>query len=663
MKIAFTHNLKLADTEEQAEFDSPETIAALAGALRNLGHNVHLVEVSGLASRLVARLEALRPDLVFNTAEGSHGRYREAFFPALFEQLRIPFTGSGAYVCALTLDKQASKMLVADRGVSTPRWTFHDGVTPWDPPEFRYPVIVKPNFEGSSKGITERSVVTSREELDALVEEMIERYPSGLLCEEFIEGIDVTVPYLQTVGVLTPASYSFAPEAIAGRRWILYDYELKNQTADAVSVRVPAEIPDTVAAEVRAQAEQVVKVLGLLDVARVDFRVTPDGSVYFIEVNALPSMEPGASLYESAAAQGFETVESVLEQVMASAIQRQQIRVRDRDGSPIRVGLTFNLKRVDPRTGSDVDAEYDSPATVAAIRGALEALGHDVVDLEATPELLTLLPAAQVDVVFNIAEGLHGRNREAQVPAVLELLGIPYTGSDPATLAITLDKALAKRLVREAGLATPRSVLVSSVDAIDALDLRFPVIAKPNAEGSSKGVTAASVCVDRDALRARVAEMTQQYRQVALVEEFLPGREFTLGVLGEHEPRALPPLEIVFDADAGDHPVYTFGHKIETEGGAHFVVPAAVDPALGGALANMAVEVFRTLGCRDVARIDLRLDADGQPNFIECNPLPGLTPGFSDLCQIATAAGIDYTSLVAEILAPALRRRAVQESE
>ena len=125
----------------------------------------------------------------------------------------------------------------------------------------------------------------------------------------------------------------------------------------------------------------------------------------------------------------------------------------------------------------------------------------------------------------------------------------------------------------------------------------------------------------------------------------------------------MPPLEIVFDADAGDHPVYTFGHKIETEGGAHFVVPAAVDPALGGALANMAVEVFRTLGCRDVARIDLRLDADGQPNFIECNPLPGLTPGFSDLCQIATAAGIDYTSLVAEILAPALRRRAVQESE
>lgn len=658
MKIAFTHNLKLADTEEQAEFDTPDTIAALSGALRELGHSVHLVEVSGLASRLAARLEALRPDLVFNTAEGSHGRYREAFYPALFEQLRLPFTGSGAYVCALTLDKQASKLLVAGRGVPTPNWHFHDGSVPWEPPEFRYPVIVKPNFEGSSKGITERSVVASRDELDALVAEMLPRYPSGLLCEEFIEGVDVTVPYLEGIGVLTPASYSFAPEAIAGRRWVLYDYELKNTASDSVSVDVPAKVPADVAERVRQHAQQVVRVLGIADVARVDFRVTDDGEVYFIEVNALPSLEPGASLYESAAEEGLSSIRDVLGQIVASACRRQEIAVRE-PGTPLRVGLAFNLKRVDPRSGSDVDAEYDSPATVAAIREALEQLGHEVVEIEATPDLLSVLPVAELDVVFNIAEGLRGRNREAQVPAILELLDIPYTGSDPATLAITLDKGLAKRLVREAGLATPRARLLATVADVDQFDLKFPVIAKPNAEGSSKGVTSASVCADIESLRRRIDEMTTQYGQVALVEEFLPGREFTVGVLGEHEPRALPPMEIVFDESAGAHPVYTFGHKIETESGVHYEVPASVEAELGRALATLAIEVFNTLGCRDVARIDLRLDADGVPHFIECNPLPGLTPGWSDLCQIATAAGMDYTSLIAEILAPALRRRRV----
>lgn len=659
MKIAFTHNLKVADTEEQAEFDSPETVAALADTLRALGHEVHLVEVSGRASRLVARLEALQPDLVFNTAEGAHGRYREAFYPALFEQLRIPFTGSGAYVCALTLDKQASKLLVSQRGIPTPKWFFYDGSMPWSPPEFRYPVIVKPNFEGSSKGITERSVVTTRDELDALVEEMLPRYSSGLLCEEFIVGVDVTVPYLETAGVLTPASYEFEASAVAGRRWVLYDYTLKNHHSDAVTVRVPAAVPEAVSTRVRDLAAQTVAVLGLRDVARVDFRVTDAGEIFFIEVNALPSLEPGASLYESAAAEGLLSVEQVLAEIIASAARRQSIDAARERPDRIRVGLTYNLKRVDPKSGSDVDAEYDSPSTVAAIHAALEALGHDVVDLEATPELLSLLPPSEVDVVFNIAEGLRGRNREAQIPAVLELLDIPYTGSDPATLAITLDKGLAKRLVREAGMLTPRARLVASVDALDDFDLTFPVIAKPNAEGSSKGVTQASVCADVAELRERVADMTQRYGQVVLVEEFLPGREFTIAVLGEFHPRTLPPMEIIFDSTM-TNPVYTFGHKIETEMGVRYETPAQVSSELGAALAKLAIGVFETLGCRDVARIDARLDAQGRPQFIECNPLPGLTPGWSDLCLIASAAGIDYTSLIGEILAPALRRLQAQ---
>lgn len=658
MKIAFTHNLQVEKTEEQAEFDTPETINRLADAMRRLGHEVHLVDVTGPASRLVARLESLKPDLVFNTAEGSHGRYREAFYPALFEQLRLPFTGSDAYTCAITLDKQASKLMLASRGVQTPKWAFvSNEEDSWAEAGLRFPIIVKPNFEGSSKGITQASIVEDETALAALVEELLPRYESGLLLEEFIEGRDVTVPYLESYGVLPPASYRFDT---SDRRWDIYDYELKNEKSDSVSVETPADVTDAVRQKLESTTQEVVNALGIRDLARVDFRLTEYDEIFFIEVNALPSLEPGASLYESAKLVGIETVEDALDRVIQSAIERQGIEPRETPET-LSVGLAYNLKRVDPRSGSDVDAEFDSPATISAIRQALEANGHDVIELEATPDLLHVLPATDVDVVFNIAEGLRGRNRESQVPAILELLDIEYTGSDPATLSITLDKGLAKRLVREAGLATPKSALVRVPDDVGALDLRYPLIIKPNAEGSSKGVTSASVCKSPEELRERVAEMTRHYQQALLVEEFLTGREFTIAVLGDLEPRALPPMEIVFSDEAGELPVYTFGHKIETEKGVRYEAPAQVDSALAKALSDHALRVFDTLGCRDVARIDVRLDADGVPNFIECNPLPGLTPDWSDICQIATAAGIDYTSLIGRILAPALRRHAAKK--
>lgn len=659
MKIAFTHNLQLAATEEQAEFDTPQTVAALSQAMTRLGHEVHQIDVTGPASRLVARLESLRPDLVFNTAEGTHGKYREAFYPALFEELRLPFTGSDAYTCATTLDKQATKMMLARRSVKTPRWAEVRGLDEtWRWTDLRYPLIVKPNFEGSSKGITQASVVRDSDELDQLIHTLLPRYPDGLLVEEFIEGRDVTVPFLESVGVLSAASYRFDAE---GNPWGIYDYDLKNRNSDAVTVVAPADVTEEVRKDLAWMTREVIDALSIRDLARVDFRVTDDGEVYFIEVNALPSLEPGASLFESARLSGIETVEGVLEAIIASATKRHGVRARERKSS-ITVGLAFNLKRIDPRTGSDEDAEYDSPTTIAAIREAIEANGHEVVELEATPELLHILPNSEVDLVFNVAEGLHGRNREAQVPAILELLGIEYTGSDPATLAITLDKGLAKRLVRDAGFATPRAALVRSRDEVDHLELTFPVIAKPNAEGSSKGITSASVCRDIGELKSRVFELTEGRTQAVLIEEFLTGREFTIAVLGDLEPRALPAMEIVFEAEAGDLPIYTFGHKLETEGGVRYEAPARVDDDLARALSEHALGVFDVLGCRDVARIDVRLDSKGIPNFIECNPLPGLTPGWSDLCQIAAAAGIDYKSLIGEIMAPALRRLAASRA-
>lgn len=321
---------------------------------------------------------------------------------------------------------------------------------------------------------------------------------------------------------------------------------------------------------------------------------------------------------------------------------------------PITVGLIHNVKRTKPTVGQDEDAEYDTPETIDAITAAIEAEGHRVVKLEATAALLGILPSAGIDVAFNIAEGQKGRGRESWVPAVLDLLGVPYTGSDATTMAITLDKGLAKRVVRSAGVATPEFLVIDRVGAPLPAALKYPVIVKPVAEGSSKGVTQNSVARDAAELRAVVDAVVGRYGQGAMVEGFLTGREFTVGVLGDGE--VLAPMEIAFAASAAELPVYSFEHKQAFSDEVKYVCPAETTPALDAALRAAAREAFVALGCRDVARIDLRLDADGVVNFIECNPLPGLTPDWSDLCLIAKAEGMDYPALVTAILRPALAR-------
>lgn len=325
---------------------------------------------------------------------------------------------------------------------------------------------------------------------------------------------------------------------------------------------------------------------------------------------------------------------------------------------PIRIGFTFNLKRIASSPGGEVDsdAEYDSPKVIAAVRGALESFGHEVVELEATPELPVRLASAAVDVVFNLAEGLQGRSREAQVPALLELLDIPYSGSDAATMSLALDKALAKRVVAQAGIPTAPFLVMHTGDEPLPADLTFPVIVKPVAEGSSKGVLKSSVVEDEAQLRALARAVAAKYRQGALVESFLPGREFTVALLGEREPRVLPPMEIVFINPAAKHPVYAFDHKLDWSTDLRYDRPAQVDPPLHAELERVARGVFEVLGCRDLARVDLRLDAAGRVSFIEINPLPGLSPGWSDLCLIAESAGLDYRGLIGEIIAPAIRR-------
>lgn len=656
MKIAFTHNLKTGDGEDQAEFDTAETVEAIAGALRAAGHEVVPVDVGMPVGELVARLLRIAPDLVFNTAEGHRGRAREAFYPALFEQLGLAYTGADAHGCLVSLDKHLSKAVVHSAGVPTPPAVLVVNAAAPGLDQLAPPVIVKPAFEGSSKGIDDDAVHSDLAALRARLPALLKRFPEGLLVEEYIEGVDVVVPWLEGVGVLEPASYAFDVEATADRVWTLYDYRLKNEQADAVTVKVPADLEPEVVAALKKHAAAAVSALGLLDLGRLDFRVDGAGRTWFIEANALPSLEAGASIYLSAALAGLQTTTAVLETVVQSAARRQGVGRKALKG--VTVGLIHNVKRTKPTVGQDEDAEYDTPETIDAIAKAIEAEGHRVVKLEATPDLLAALPSAGIDVAFNIAEGQKGRGRESWVPAVLDLLGVPYTGSDATTMAITLDKALAKRVVRSAGVATPHFLVIDSVDTPLPADLKYPVIVKPVAEGSSKGVTQKSVARNAAELRAVVNEVVGRYGQGAMVEGFLTGREFTVGLLGER--RVLPPMEIAFTEQASELPVYSFEHKQAFSDEVKYVCPAQTTPALDRALRKAAREAFVALGCRDVARIDLRLDADGVVNFIECNPLPGLTPDWSDLCLIAKAAGMDYPALVAAILRPALRRLRAQ---
>jgi len=325
VRVAFTYNLKTSQSEEQAEFDTPETVAMLEGALRSLGHEVTLVEASGTVRELVGALEAARPELIFNTAEGGVGRGREAYYPALYERLGIPFTGSDAYVCTVTLDKHLTKLLVAQRGVRVPGWVFVRCAADLAPDgALRFPVIVKPNFEGSSKGITAASVVEDRAALERRVAVELPRYPDGLLVEEYVVGRDVVVPWLEaaspaTSGVLAPAEYVYRGDP---RRYAIFELDMKQRGFHDVEVRSPARLDDAARAAVVDASRAAVEVLGVRDLGRMDFRVTDGGEAFFLEMNALPSLEPGASIHLSGALAGLDGVTGVVEAVVTSAVRR-----------------------------------------------------------------------------------------------------------------------------------------------------------------------------------------------------------------------------------------------------------------------------------------------------------------------------------------------------
>jgi D-alanine-D-alanine ligase len=307
----------------------------------------------------------------------------------------------------------------------------------------------------------------------------------------------------------------------------------------------------------------------------------------------------------------------------------------------------------------DAQEEYDSPATIQALAEVLEGLGHEV-DLlgDGEPMLRRLVKGPRPDLVLNIAEGAGAcRSREARVPAVLEMLGIPHTGSDPLTLAATLDKDCAKRLVASVGVATPAWVLYrGDWEACEAslAALPFPVFVKPAYEGSSKGIIAASLIESFDDLADALPQMFAVYRQPVLVEEFIDGDELTVGVLGNEPPAVLGVMRVLPTTNDGPF-IYSLEVKRDWERRVRYECPAQLAPQDFTAVEAAALASWQALGCRDVARIDFRL-RDGVPYFLEANPLPGLSPTSGDLVLLARAMGVDYPELISRILQAAIDR-------
>ncbi len=330
----------------------------------------------------------------------------------------------------------------------------------------------------------------------------------------------------------------------------------------------------------------------------------------------------------------------------------------------MRIGITYDLKSdAPPPEGApdDFQEEFDSPTTIEAIAAALRGLGHEVWKLGDGRELLKRLLAEPPDLVFNIAEGQGvGRSREARVPAVLEMLGIPYTGSDPLTLAVTLDKDCARRLVSSAGVVVPRGLVLSPDDPPDAYGpaalagFPFPAIVKPAWEGSSKGIRNKCVVERPENLPGLLKELWRDHRQPVLLEEFIAGDELTVGVLGNAPPWVLGVMRVL-PVKRHDRFVYSLEVKRDFRRQVRYECPAGLAPQDAAAVEKAALAAYRVLGCRDVARIDFRL-RDGVPYFLEVNPLPGLTPDVSDLVILAGLMGVSHARLIEAILTSATDR-------
>jgi len=331
----------------------------------------------------------------------------------------------------------------------------------------------------------------------------------------------------------------------------------------------------------------------------------------------------------------------------------------------MKIGLTYDLREEYLAMGYNEEetAEFDRGDTIDAIEQTLQALGYKTGRIGNAKNLARrLVLGERWDMVFNIAEGLRGYGREALVPALLDAYDIAYTFSDPLVLSLTLHKGMTKRVMRDAGIPTADFMVVDDIRHVPQIPFKPPYFIKPVAEGTGKGVTPASIIRRRQDLKTGCAELIDTYRQPVLVETFLPGREFTVGLIGTgSEAVALGTLEIHLLANA-EPEVYSYQNKENCEKLVKYRLAKAAEDAVVRDAEAIALDAWRTLGCRDAGRIDIRCDKEGNPHFIEVNPLAGIHPEHSDLPIICNHLGMHYRELIKRIMASAERRLSVSQA-
>jgi D-alanine-D-alanine ligase len=328
----------------------------------------------------------------------------------------------------------------------------------------------------------------------------------------------------------------------------------------------------------------------------------------------------------------------------------------------MKIGLSYDLKEtvaLKDEHPDDALEEYDSRETVDGLKTAIEALGHMVVKLGGGREFLNTVLKEKVDFVFNISEGLGNyRGREAQVPSVLEMLDIPYSGADPQCLAVCLDKNLTKKIVSWENIPTPRWVILEGQDQLKGTDwnsLPYPAFIKPIWEGSSKGIRQNSLVREPADIASRATEILARYQQPVLIEEFIPGDEITVGISGNTPPKVVGIMRVV-PRERDINFVYSLEIKRNWEKLVDYECPAKLDKDILRYIEEFALKAFKVLECRDFARVDFRVSPQGIPYFLEINPLAGLNPHSSDLCIMGRLTGVAYNELIAGILSAALKR-------
>lgn len=323
---------------------------------------------------------------------------------------------------------------------------------------------------------------------------------------------------------------------------------------------------------------------------------------------------------------------------------------------PLTIGLTYDLRDDYLKAGFGLEetAEFDKPDTIEAIEAVILGMGFKadrIGNIRALAERLTA--GDRWDLVFNIAEGLYGFGREAQVPALLDAYAIPYTFSDVLGHAVTLHKGITKRIVRDLGIPTPDFAVITDEQQIDAVNLPYPLFVKPVAEGTGKGISALSKIDCHDTLRSVCRDLLKKFRQPVLVETYLPGREMTVGIVGTGDRAVSVGIMEVLLQENAEAGVYSYDNKENSEECVRYRLPDDPEAKLAE---QTALAAWRGLGCRDAGRVDVRSDANGIPNFMEVNPLAGLHPEHSDLPILCGMGGISYTELIRRIMDSALTR-------